>query len=1082
MFTANNACTLAFDVVGEKDEITDKDLHFEAEINGIHITQKKGIYENSTVKKSQFTVSPEMSDSSSTDVTYDDYYMMSETDWQAVEKAADAKRISLTAEKNFTTAANDAKVSTDRFVTPKLEGDATASFINVVFVRYMDEAGEEGYFIKKLTIPYSKLTDEAAKDQVLDSVGVSSYTELAEKVKDLTDEVAYWREQVKELSGMTDDANASVEEMKAALQKAQKDLADYTIMYNALVEQMKHFNESATTNGNGYFIDKKTDNGTIKVVYINGKELTYTETSETKDGHKLYESTSDIDGDGTEEKITYWVDENGIHVVKKNDVALKNEIIYKDTIAALQRRITAQLISLQSDLKDANDLLTKIDAKIAQLKAELGITDSDFDDKSQDAQLDVIYNKVVAVNQKLVAYDNVIKSIYRQLLSEELSDEQLTDVNNVLTKMTEKITALKAENKNLSDTVIEKEAKITELNGKLTESQNTVKGLTAEIEKMKTEAASMQAKIDEQAKTLEDTKKQVDNLTASNTSLNNEITSLTSNVATLEANNQKQEEQINTLNTTLSSKDEQIANKTATIEELQGVIEQAKKDAAALKETNKEQASTIEALNTNVTNLTNIKDEQATQIAGLQENVTTLTSQNTALAENVKTLTATIKEQESKITELKEQLAAQKTLVEQLQEEASGYLLTTSEAMDMFGFDSKMSKEEMKTAIGSFVAAKTTLGKIQSAFNTDKDGDELVVFLQTNAGGSSSDTPVPTPTPSESTSADYDKGYKAGYAAGKKDGTTTIVSSSGSSNSSEVTSLTKEVTDLKTENKDLTTQVNTLSTGIEELYDAIPSDGLVGASSVNDTMKKLGAVKTALVSMETSRENLDKKNTTLVKKVTSLNKTNKSLTASNKSLKKANSSLKSKNSKLAAKNKSLTTANESLESTNNTLRVSLQNVQSVKAPAANSSVSNSTALTSEASQKEQEKEKKDDTSSKPSKSESTEITESKKSTESTETKDKENVPSLSDKVNETAPIYETPEIEQDTENGNEEVSGLPSVPGDTESAEPTPDDLNAESDRSLPIGPVAFGVVIIIGIAVLLMKKKKTKADDVDDI
>lgn len=1071
-FTANGACTISFVLVGDGENVTDKDLHSQATMKGIEVTLKKGIYENSTVKKTQFIVKPEMSDSSSTDTAYDDYYMMSEDDWKAVQAAADTKRISLATKENFETAAKDAKVSADRFTTDKLIDDSTAAFVNVVFIRYADEAGKNGYFIKKLTIPYSKLTDEAAKDQVLDSVGVSSYTELAEKVTELTDEVAYWREQVKELSGMTDDANASVEEMKMAMQKAQKELADYTIMYNALVEQMKHFNESSVTNGNGYFIDKKTDDGTVKVVYINGKELTYTETSDTKDGHKLYESTGDIDGDGTEEKITYWVDENGIHVVKKNDAALENEIIYKDDIAALRRRITAQLISLQSDLKDANDLLTKIDAKIAELKTELGITDSDFDDKSQDAQLDVIYNKVVAVNQKLVAYDNVIKSIYRQLLSEELSDEQLADVNNVLTKMTEKITALKAENKNLSDTVIEKEAKITELNGKLTESQNTVKGLTAEIEKMKTEAASMQTKIDEQAKTLEDTKKQVDSLTASNTSLNNEITSLTSNVATLEANNQKQEEQINTLNTTLSSKDEQIANKTATIEELQGVIEQAKKDAAALKETNQEQASTIEALNTNVTNLTNIKDEQATQIAGLQENVTTLTSQNTALAENVKTLTATIKEQESKITELKEQLAAQKTLVEQLQEEASGYLLTTSEAMDMFGFDSKMSKEEMKTAIGSFVAAKTTLGKIQSAFNTDKDGDELIAFLQTNAGNGSGNTPVPTPTPTPSgnTSADYNNGYKAGYAAGKKDGTTTIVSSSGSSNSSEVTSLTKEVTDLKTENKDLTTQVNTLSTGIEELYDTIPSDGLVGASSVNDTMEKLGAVKTALVSMETSRENLGKRNTTLTKKVTSLNKTNKSLTASNKSLKKANSSLKSKNSKLTAKNKSLATANESLESTNNTLRVSLQNVQSVKAPVANSSVSNSTALTSEASQKEkEEKKEKEDASSKPSKS------------ESTETKDEENVPSLSDKVNETAPIYETPEIEQDTENGNEEVSGLPSVPGDTESTEPTPDDLNAESDRSLPIGPIVFGVVIIVGVAVLLMKKKKAKAD-VDDI
>ena len=78
---------------------------------------------------------------------------------------------------------------------------------------------------------------------------------------------------------------------------------------------------------------------------------------------------------------------------------------------------------------------------------------------------------------------------------------------------------------------------------------------------------------------------------------------------------------------------------------------------------------------------------------------------------------------------------------------------------------------------------------------------------------------------------------------------------------------------------------------------------------------------------------------------------------------------------------------------------------------------------------------------------------------------------LSDKVSGTKPIYEAPEIEQDTESGNDEVSGLPSVPGDTESTEPLPDELN-DSDSSLPIGPIVFVVIVAVGVVVILKRNK----------
>ena len=39
------------------------------------------------------------------------------------------------------------------------------------------------------------------------------------------------------------------------------------------------------------------------------------------------------------------------------------------------------------------------------------------------------------------------------------------------------------------------------------------------------------------------------------------------------------------------------------------------------------------------------------------------------------------------------------------------------------------------------------------------------------------------------------------------------------------------------------------------------------------------------------------------------------------------------------------------------------------------------------------------------------------------------------------------------------------------------------NDSSLPIGPIVFGVIIIVGVSVLLITKKKKKAtDDIDEI
>ena len=115
------------------------------------------------------------------------------------------------------------------------------------------------------------------------------------------------------------------------------------------------------------------------------------------------------------------------------------------------------------------------------------------------------------------------------------------------------------------------------------------------------------------------------------------------------------------------------------------------------------------------------------------------------------------------------------------------------------------------------------------------------------------------------------------------------------------------------------------------------------------------------------------------------------------------------------------------------------------------------------------------------------MTEKPASTESTEDKSdaSTNLPSLDDKVKDTTPIYPTPEVSTEQSGTETPDNTIPekdseAATGTGDEADPIPKDMN---DSSLPIGPIVFGVIIIVGVSVLLITKKKKKAtDDIDEI
>ena len=965
-----------------------------------------------------------------------------------------------------------------------------------------------------LAIPVKQYT---AEDDFFENYGsyntvITKVNELNKSVTDLTAELELKEQKIAELQAEADrleveneriteelsDARAEVTRLTKELAESKKQIAVYTSNYAELTEILKQYAKNLKLDETGYLGTLTSDDTTKDVVYVAENMYAYEKTEDAV----VYESKQypvyfghDNTTDGDESGVFYFlVTKSGVVILSRNVSDDEDAIVsyattgtvYTDTAAATQRKANALTAALGAQLSSMNDQITADEAaltairdKITSLKAALGIEDDEMDGKTEEEQLDIILNKVLTLNNQITSYDSVVKSVYKQLMSEDLTNEQLTDINNVLQAMTSKITELKDTNQKLTDDVASRDETINDLNDKLNQSEDSVENLTTQLEQMKADAAALDKTVKEQEQTIAEAKDKVTELETQNGNLENEIGSLNDNITKLEQNNRDQSEQISNLQTTLSSKDTEIADNTATIEDLKKVIEQAKEEAAALKEKNASQQETIDSLRENVENLTNIKDEQATQIAVLKEDLNTLTGQNTALQEKVTSLTATVNEQEQIIAELKRLLTAQKEAVEKLEKESEQYLLTTDEAVKLFGLDSKMSKEEMLTAIRGFVNAKTTITSIQSAFTTDKDGEELVAFLQAKASGSGNSGSTTPSTPSNSntnsgSTADYASGFKDGYTAGAANAGTN--STTLATLQAQNADLTAKVNTLTNENKDLTTQVNTLTNGIDEVYDALPNDGMLGVSPVTDSVKKLGTVKSAVTSMEKSNKTLDKKNTSLNKKVISL-------TSANKKLKTTNSSLSKKNKSLSDKNKSLTSTNKQLVATNNTLQASLQSARNAASQqVASVPASKGTAIESQSNTKDNTKKQESKKTE-----EKKEVTEKSASTESAEDKPdaSTNLPSLDDKVKGTTPIYPTPEVsteQSSTETPDNTIPGTDSETNDNigDDTDPIPKDMN---DSSLPIGPIVFGVIIVVGVSVLLIAKKKKKAaDDIDEI
>lgn len=227
-----------------------------------------------------------------------------------------------------------------------------------------------------VAVPVKEYT---AENDFLENYG--SYSAVIQEIDKLKEEIVDWKKQVADLTGLNDTEIQDKEVVKKKLESTQKELEDYKALYNSMVQQLSELIASTDVDDTGYFATVDGNN----VIFINEKSFAYENTRETDtNGNTIYKSTGDVDGNGSPETVYYYVDSDGVHIIKIGDEALANEVVYSNDIRVLQRKLTAQLASMNTQLKGYESI-------IPNFKALLNIAESNFDSLSGKEQLDLVY-------------------------------------------------------------------------------------------------------------------------------------------------------------------------------------------------------------------------------------------------------------------------------------------------------------------------------------------------------------------------------------------------------------------------------------------------------------------------------------------------------------------------------------------------------------------------------------------------------------------------------------------------------------------------------------------------------------------
>ena len=825
----------------------------------------------------------------------------------------------------------------------------------------LTQNGKVKLFTCALAIPVKEYT---AEDDFLENYG--SYDAVISKINDLNKDVAKLttdldtkskeydalKEKADQLQKNNDELNAQIASKEKEIEKLQSNLTATEKKLTDVINSYAKLLDATKLNKSDYTYTVTKDGVTKYYVFVNGEEAEYDINSATdvtlSDGKKVTVYTGTFASGDT---FKFYIADDGVHVVTL-DEAGKNVVsdnVSTDTVAAMQRKIAAQLQAMK-------DKLTKLESALDEIAGSLNI--GDLDSKTDDEKVEAIKAAIAALNKKVsdleqtvASKDKLIESLKEQNGQQAATIEQ---ANATIKKLNEQITAVKGKLQETQEALDTANKNLDTATGNLSDAQQQITTISGNLQKTENDLATAQEALAEKQTDLDAANALIESTNAALTKAQGDLSTARNDLANVQktlsdtqAELEATKTALNTANTSLAGAQQEITSLNAEVENLrntiagyQSVLNSIKKalgltdaaDNAEILASISDLDTRLGALDEKIASLAamlgidtagksdnDLMEEIISKVTDLTKDYDTVTKNYNKIVRKIYGADDTVDVSNKSVDEV---LAAIDSLsgdtsviAKQLQEAITGKKVSDSNVKQLTEL-----LEQVKTMKSDLDQKGDLLNQIMQALGITDSAQiiQTIVNLKTQvaslekenaelkAGGATTGKGYTKDTEVNSSSASYTSGYNAGYAKAAKDladggnkSLTTQVSTLTSSNSS----LTKENSELKAENESLTN-------GIDDLYDQVTNAGvstsvpsLKGASSAGvNKLQKIGNAFTNLVNenknVNSKYKSLKSSNGKLSDKNKALTKTNAKLVTSEKNLKAQVSGLKSKNAGL----------------------------------------------------------------------------------------------------------------------------------------------------------------------------------------
>lgn len=797
-------------------------------------------------------------------------------------------------------------------------------------------------------------------------------TDKNAKISDLEAQIATKDGNIDDLNGQIStlkQEKAALESDKTSLQKqltdAEKKLSDTIQSYAKLLDATKIDKSDYT-----YTVTKGGE--TKYYVLVNGEEYEYDNTSGkemTVSGETVIVYTG-TDKNG--QTFKFYVADDGVHVVtiirdEDGSDSIASDVVSSDTVAAMQRKIAAQLQSMK-------DQLSSMESALDEIGADLNI--DGMDGKTDDEKVAAIKNAITVLNKKIsdleasvAAKDKQISDLQKQNGQQAATIEQ---ANETIKNLKDQITTVNAKLSETQEALDTANRNLDTANGNLSDAQQQITTISGNLQKTENDLVTAQEALAEKQTDLDAANALIESTNAALTKAQGELSTARSDLATVQNTLSSTQEELaatktalETANTSLSGAQQEISSLNAEVENLRNTIAgyqsmlNSIKNALSLtsEADNTEILASISDLNARLDSLSEkvaslatllgidisgktdsaVMDEIINKVTKLTNEYDTVTKNYNKIVKKIYGADETVDISNKSVDEV---LAAIDSLsgdtsaiAKQLQEAITGKTISDSDVQEvtvLFNQVKEMKNDldqksnllnEIMEALGITDSAQiiqTILDLKTQVASLQKENAELKANGSTTGGGAgyTKDTEV------NSSSASYTSGYNAGYSKAARDFAND--SSSNNTMSAQVLALTNSNSTLTKENTELKSENKTLTDGIDTLYNQVSTTSLYSSSGTS----KLQAVSIAVNNLISNNKEMTEENKTLQSENKNLSGKNKTLQKNNDSLSSKVKSLTTSKNTLSAKVSSLTSSNDKLKASEKTLKSQVSSLQS----------------------------------------------------------------------------------------------------------------------------------------------------------